>query len=177
MNNNLLILKIYNQIHSTDLLQWISLHIMLLRRAVLAALLISTITPLAIAQTGKVTEPSQMNQAFADAYNSKDIKRIMALYEKEAKLSSPKGQIISGFKAIETDHKSFLLKLGGFFTTLNISTVIYGDIALLNATWKIQTKNAKGKNIVLRGVTSEVVRRQKDGSWLYIIDNPYPPTK
>jgi ketosteroid isomerase-like protein len=44
-----------------------------------------------------------------------------------------------------------------------------GDIALLSNAWIFEMDGAA----VARSVTAEVARRQPDGSWRYIIDNPY----
>ncbi len=44
-----------------------------------------------------------------------------------------------------------------------------GDIALLSNAWTFEMDGAP----VASSVTAEVARRQPDGSWRYIIDNPY----
>ncbi len=48
-----------------------------------------------------------------------------------------------------------------------------GDLALLHAEWTLKGTGPDGQAVELAGRTSEVVRRQTDGSWRYVIDNPY----
>ncbi len=48
------------------------------------------------------------------------------------------------------------------------------DVALLVARWTLKgTDQTTGQAVELTGQTSDVVRRQPDGSWLLVIDNPY----
>ncbi|WP_128331483.1 DUF4440 domain-containing protein [Apibacter sp. HY039] len=116
--------------------------------------------------------PDQMNQCFADAYNSGDLNRINALFEKEAKIVKYNGDIISGFEKMNEEHLN-LLKLGGKMTSVNKYCIETEDIAMLRADWKIETKNEKSEDITITGSSVELIRRQKDGTWLYIVDNPF----
>ncbi|MGM5632083.1 DUF4440 domain-containing protein [Apibacter raozihei] len=116
--------------------------------------------------------PDQMNQCFADAYNSGDVNRINALFEKEAKIVKYNGDIISGFEKMNEEHLN-LLKLGGKMTSVNKYCIEAEDIAMLRADWKIETKNEKSEDITITGSSVELIRRQKDGTWLYIVDNPF----
>lgn len=122
----------------------------------------------------RVLTPQDMNQAFADAYNSRDIEQVMGLYTAEAQLVNADNSVAKGLREIRKA-QSELLKIGGKLTATNLSTVIVGDIALLNASWQIATLDKDGKPLTLSGFTSEVVKRQADGTWLYLIDNPFPP--
>jgi len=122
----------------------------------------------------RVLNPQDMNQAFADAYNSRDIEQVMGLYTAEAQLVNADNSVAKGLREIRKA-QSELLKIGGKLTATNLSTVIVGDIALLNASWQIATLGQDGKPLTLSGFTSEAVKRQADGTWLYLIDNPFPP--
>lgn len=118
------------------------------------------------------TIPEKMNQCFADAYNSGDVNRINSLFEKDAKIVRYNGDIISGFEKMNEEHLG-LLKLGGKMTSINKYCIEIEDIAMLRADWKIETKNEKGEDMIIEGASSEIIRKQKDGTWLYIIDNPF----
>ena len=58
-------------------------------------------------------------------------------------------------------------------TVKTVSAVQAGDIALLCAQWHLTGTGPDGQSVVLNGKTAEVVQRQPDGRWLYLIDNPY----
>ena len=46
------------------------------------------------------------------------------------------------------------------------------DIAILYSRWTMTGTDPDGNGVSMTGLTSDVVRRQPDGSWLFVIDNP-----
>ena len=48
-----------------------------------------------------------------------------------------------------------------------------GDIALLHASWTLKGTTPDGEPVDVTGLTSDVVRRQPDGTWRFVIDDPY----
>jgi|GEM_PF-416330 Ketosteroid isomerase homolog len=117
-------------------------------------------------------EPHLMNEIFVKAYNSGDVSNINLLFEKDAVVVRPNGSVIQGVDAYTQEHQN-LVKIGGVMTSINKSCIIHNDIALLNAEWEIKTKNEQGEPITISSVSTEIVRKQSDGSWLYIVDNPF----
>ena len=116
--------------------------------------------------------PNEMNNCFAEAYNSGKIENLTALFETDAQSVTMTGSILSGIGSIKEDLEKLLL-LGGRMISVNRFAVQYGDISLLRADWTITTKDNLGKEIHIKGASAEVVRRQADGTWLYIIDHPF----
>ena len=51
--------------------------------------------------------------------------------------------------------------------------VAAGEIALVCGRWTMQATGPDGHAIELAGRFTDVVRRQADGRWLFVIDNPY----
>jgi len=43
----------------------------------------------------------------------------------------------------------------------------------LHQLWKIEGLAADGAEISVAGQTSDVVKKQSDGNWLFVIDNPF----
>lgn len=115
----------------------------------------------------KVNLPHEMNQIFALAFNTRDISNLMSLYEEKAVLRIDAEKTFTGKAAIETELRKLLLLPGKMFSYNNYC-IEHGDIALLRADHSIV--NTDGVTI-LSGSSAEVVRRQFDGSWLYIIDH------
>lgn len=118
------------------------------------------------------TNPEKMNETFAAAFNSGNIDCINSLFEKGAKVVKYDKSIVSGIKEYYNEHLN-LLKLGGTMTSVNKFCIQFEDIALLSAEWTIKTTDEKGESIEISGISSEVVRKQDDNTWLYIIDNPF----
>ena len=48
-----------------------------------------------------------------------------------------------------------------------------GDIALVLSTWQLKGTDPNGGVVEMAGQTSDVVRRQPDGTWLLVIDVPH----
>ena len=115
-----------------------------------------------------VTDPRQINEAFARAFNDRNISRLLALYEPEAVLrvdGSDKDLVGPDAIAGELQH---LLQMPGTMTSRNNFCVVQGNLALLRADWAlVDDKDAS----VVSGSSAELVRRQSDGRWLYVIDH------
>jgi ketosteroid isomerase-like protein len=51
------------------------------------------------------------------------------------------------------------------------------SLAVLHGDWVLEPARADETGKTTRGLSTEVVRRQADGSWLFVIDNPYTPAQ
>lgn len=120
----------------------------------------------------KVYNPEDMNSAFAEAFNSGDIESLVSLYEPEAVLVPVPGQVVVGVEAIRAALLE-LLSLKGTMRSENQYALVQGDIALLRAKVHLVGTRPDGNPLEINNHTAEVVRRQPDGSWLYILDHPY----
>ena len=116
------------------------------------------------------TKPENANECYALAFNSKNIEFLISLYEEKAKLISNNSEI-TGQESIKIELQKYL-QLEGKMKIKNRFTTQFKDIALLGSTWEIEFKNRQGEITIIKGLGSEVVRQQSDGTWLFIIDNP-----
>ena len=105
----------------------------------------------------KVQEPQQMNAAFAAAYNSGEIEKLIALYEPNTILAPQPGQRAIGLSAIREALLGFL-SLKGTMQSENVYCMRAGDFALLQASWKLSAVGPDGKPFELSSRTAEVVR-------------------
>lgn len=115
----------------------------------------------------------EMDQRFAEAFNSGRIDSILAMYESQATLagSSPE-QTATGLKAIRRRFEPLLVGKGRMTIETRYCFQV-GDVALLRAKWHLTTPGPDGNPVDEKGNSVEVVRRQPDGRWLYIIDHPF----
>ncbi len=120
----------------------------------------------------KVYKPADMNSAFAEAFNSGNIENLLSLYETSAVLVPVPGQVAEGIQAIRAALEE-LLALKGHMKSDNQYALVHGDIALLRAKVHLVGTGPDGNRLEINNHTTEVVRRQADGSWLYILDHPY----
>ena len=115
-----------------------------------------------------VTSPDRMNAAFADAFNSRSIAHLLQLYEPDAVLRTDgDGTDLTGLAAIE-NALAQLLQVPGRMISRNHFCIVHGDLALLRADWELAADDGA---IVASGSSAELVRRQADGRWLYVIDH------
>ncbi|GAA0358504.1 YybH family protein [Bacillus horti] len=120
----------------------------------------------------KVYKPEEMNPAFAKAFNSGKLENLLALFEHDAILFDHGGKPHQGRGPVrETLAK--LLQIKGTMVSKNIHCTPFEDIALLRCHFVIHTIDPEGNPTQIEGHSSEVARRQSDGSWLYIIDHPF----
>ena len=116
--------------------------------------------------------PEDMPAAFETAFNTGDVEQVMALYESDAVLVPEPGQVVSGTDAIRQVLRGFLsFKLPIKLERKRVLTS--GDVALVSSSWKLAGTGPDGSAVDLSGNTTEVVRRQPDGSWRYAIDDPF----
>src|SRR5262245_28399674 len=117
-------------------------------------------------------KPEELDVLFAKAINAGDIEAAMKLYEPGACLTPEPGQVATGAKAVRE-------ALGGFLAmkprlTLNARTLAEaGGIAFTTAKWVLEGTGSDGKPVKVEGQSAEVARRQPDGTWLFLIDNPH----
>jgi len=113
----------------------------------------------------RVTTPREMNETFARIYNSRNLEDLVSLYEPGAMHVDPSGNTTVG-SAIRAGLES-LLELPGTMVSTNSFCLENGDLALLRADWTVTDERGA---VVASGSSVEVVRRQSDGRWLYVID-------
>ena len=116
--------------------------------------------------------PEEVDQLFVQAFSAGDLDALVALYEPDAALVQQSGQVAAGNEAIRGALQGLLTLCGEFRLELK-SVVETGDLALVRSDWSLVGTAPGGCLVNLSGRASEVVRRQPDGTWLYVIDNPF----
>lgn len=119
-----------------------------------------------------VRAPEEIHAAFQTAFNARDLDALLALYEEGAALTPQPGLTVTGHAAIREALGGFL-GLNGPIAMTTKTVIPVADLALLHAEWTLDGTGPDGAPVALAGRTSEVIRRQADGTWRYTIDNPY----
>ena len=115
-----------------------------------------------------IEQPGDIHPAVQDRFNAGDVAGLVALYEADAVMMGPDGERVDGLDAIRANWAG-LLDMGGRNMALTtVYCIEQGDLALLRNDY---TLDFAGEPV--SGGTAEVVRRQPDGTWLYVIDNPF----
>jgi uncharacterized protein (TIGR02246 family) len=116
--------------------------------------------------------PEEVHVLFAEYFSAGDLEGIVSLYEPDATFLPQPGRSVSGTSAIREALKGFLA-LNGDLKMQPARVLQANDAALLFSKWTLRGTGPDGNAVELAGQTSDIVRRQADGTWLMVIDNPY----
>jgi uncharacterized protein (TIGR02246 family) len=148
---------------------------------------ISTLTGLALLLAGAQPVHSQSDQgnptmeqaqiqAAIDANNAAvaagDMDAILATFEPSAVMAAQPGMTVAGTEALRGAFEQFLA-INPKITVTSQDTIEAGDIALHSYTWTMSGKAPDGSPIEQSGFSTAVLRKQADGRWLMVIDNPF----
>ena len=114
----------------------------------------------------------EMHPRFVEVFNAADLPALLALYEATATFVPEPGQLASGIDAVRGALQQYLA-LKGTLTMETTYLVESGDLALLRGKWQLQGTGPDGKPVEMRGNSIEILRRQSDGSWRFVIDHPF----
>jgi len=109
----------------------------------------------------KALRPEDLTRLFVDRCNAGDAEGVALLYEEDAVVAYPPGSQTVGRAAIQALWEKVLANRPHFEPEEPLPTLIAGDIALTST----PPKDAAGAR-------AQVVRRQTDGSWLRVLDQP-----
>jgi len=117
-------------------------------------------------------EPDEALRAFYRAFNRGDVDAVMAFYEPQAVLVAQPGQVAEGHAALREVVNGFLA-LKPTLTAEKLSCITVGELALSVIKWTLQGTGPDGQPVQMEGTSSDVLRKQADGRWLFVIDNPW----
>jgi ketosteroid isomerase-like protein len=112
------------------------------------------------AEPESAAQPEDLGRYFLERANSGDVEGLVALYEPGAVLAFPAGRLTIGHDQIRQVYAELLADKPSFSSAGQQPVIRNGDLALTS------TRLPGG------GATVEVARRQPDGSWRWVIDQP-----
>ena len=113
--------------------------------------------------------PREASKLFETRFGAGDLDGLMELYEDDAVFTNARGAHI-GSEAVREVLAGYIST--GASITMNESVAFEaGDLALVHWSWTMDFPDGRQAE----GATAEVLRRQPDGSWKFLIDNPDGP--
>lgn len=111
-------------------------------------------------------------QVMTEAFNNRDMDSIIASYENGAAIMFEPGKAISNTETIKQLFKGFFQVNPKFTYPKGHEVYIANDIAMHIAPWTMVGKAPDGSDIVQSGLSVAVLRKQENGDWLMVLDNP-----
>jgi ketosteroid isomerase-like protein len=116
--------------------------------------------------------PEQVLEAIVTGINSGDLDSLMPLYESEAAFASEPGSLAHGAPGIGEALSGFISMDGEL--DIQVTRVLeVDDLALVIGVWSFEGTGPDGEPVQLAARNADVLRRQGDGTWRFVIDNPW----
>jgi uncharacterized protein (TIGR02246 family) len=116
--------------------------------------------------------PQQVLETIVTGINSGNLDSLMPLYESEAAFATQPGSLAPGAHGIREALTAFISMNGTL--DLEVTRVLeVDDLALVIGVWSFDGTGPEGQPVRLSAKNADVLRRQTDGTWRFVIDNPW----
>jgi uncharacterized protein (TIGR02246 family) len=116
--------------------------------------------------------PEQALKSIVDGINAGNLDALMPLYEADAAFAAQPGNLNHGLPGVRESLAGFIAMKGTL--DLKVTRVLQAsDLALVVGVWSFTGTGPDGGAVKLTGHNADVLRRQADGSWRFVIDNPW----
>ena len=116
--------------------------------------------------------PEQVLEAVVEGINTGNHDLLLSLYEPGAAFATGPGNLAHGLGDI-CDALDGFIALNGKLDLKVTRVLEVGDLALVVGQWSFSGTGPDGKPVTLAARNADVLRRQGDGSWRFVIDNPW----
>jgi uncharacterized protein (TIGR02246 family) len=116
--------------------------------------------------------PEQVLESIVTGINAGNLDGLMPLYEGDAAFAAQPGSLAHGAPGIRDALTGFISMNGTL--DLDVTRVLeVDDLALVIGVWSFDGTGPDGEPVRLEAKNADVLRRQPDGTWRFVIDNPW----
>lgn len=121
--------------------------------------------------SGNMT-PEEVLNSVTEGINARDLDSLMTLYEPLTCFASQPGQLVKSPDGIRQSLRNFIDMNGKL--ELKVKRVLKAnDLALVTTEWSFNGTDSDGKHVHMSAKSADVLRQQPDGTWRFVIDNPW----
>jgi uncharacterized protein (TIGR02246 family) len=117
-----------------------------------------------------VTDIDKLYDAWQARFNAADVDGLVDLYVTDVTFINPQGKVINGKAGVRADFVE-AFKLKPQLVLHDRKHIVYRDIALTTNRSTMTLPNPDGTKQTLQGGGIEVLQKQADGGWRFIVDD------
>lgn len=144
--------------------------------AVAAVLITNVSIPAQSEEAQKMTNDQQsvlsVIKHMTSSFQAGDIDAVMKMYEEHQSIAFEPGKPVSD-AAISRQAFQQFSEMEPEFTYRGHDVIVEGDLAVHIAPWSMTAQGPDGTDVSASGLSVAVLRRQSNGIWKMVIDNPY----
>ena len=120
----------------------------------------------------KKTTPEEVLNSIVEGINTGNIDSLMTLYESGACFATQPGQLAKSPESVRQCLLNFIDLRGNL--DLKVKRVLQAsDLALVTTEWSFSGTGPDGNPVNMAAKSADVLRQQDDGTWKFVIDNPW----
>jgi uncharacterized protein (TIGR02246 family) len=120
----------------------------------------------------KVHNAGNVHPNYERAFNSGDIDATVACYEVNGSFVARSGRVVRGTEELREVYRITFANKPTIKIEIGRIIPAGDDLALIIGPWTSTAKTTQGETKVWSGTYADIVRKQPDGTWKLVLDNP-----
>jgi len=119
------------------------------------------------------TNPDGADEYFLEAVRNGDVKTAMTCFDPEAIYIDKEGNTITGFDNIEKVVANLCNMKPDIKVYEHQMAPVGNDMMYWLDKWSMTATGLDGKQFEMKGASANMMRKNADGHWLWLVDNPF----
>ena len=119
------------------------------------------------------TDPDGADEYFLEAVRNGDVKTAMTCFDPEAIYIDKEGNTITGFDNIEKVVANLCKMRPDIKVYEHQMAPVGTDMMYWLDKWSMTATGPDGKQFEMKGASANMMRKNADGHWLWLVDNPF----
>ena len=109
---------------------------------------------------------------FQNCIRSGNLDGALSCFDAEAVYVASPGKVVRGSAEIRKALESLIAMKPNLQAKRSLILEVAGLASLVDE-WSLKATLPGGKKLVMTGASSDIMKKQADGTWVYLVDNPY----